>query len=500
MNNSLLNKNELSTLSVNLLSTLDQSFFFNELGRYFSNVYADCSVSVHRSFLDGSTKLISENGEELEDSKIIAKGKSVASYVSKIKRAYYSNNVSSDPLFSLEKLNKNVHSVMCFPLQSEGSVFGVVSLHSADERSFSDEDVKQCKKILKAVEAPMKNIRMYLMALEMNKDLIDKLESGEIEGSTSNEERREFNNHKVIGHNSSIQKILEITSKVANEDFPVFFQGESGVGKKMFSQIIHGKSKRSQGPCISINCATMGESNLEIELFGTKDRKGLIELANGGTLIFDEISKLSLNLQNKILRTLVSGKSFSTDGERDASVNVRIVSTSTENMEEVLEEGRFRRDLFERLNTINIKVPSLANRKQDIKYLAEYFLNNGRSEAELKVLTSGAIDALTEYHWPGNIRELKSIMERTYILFEGKYINAKDLPELSVKAVEVKEEKEEFIATTLQEVEKEHITRCLDHLNGNKTKAAKALGITVKTLYNKLHSYGLVAKKNSLSA
>lgn len=213
--------------------------------------------------------------------------------------------------------------------------------------------------------------------------------------------------------------------------------------------------------------------------------------ANGGTLIIDDIGATTLPIQMKILRALISGEMITIDTDEKIALNVRIIATSKISIKELVEAGTFKEELFYRLNTLSLRIPSLRERQEDIKVTAEFFLNQGKSES--KVLTSGAIEKLNSYFWRGNAHELKNIMERTYILTDGQYIEAAHLPEF---AQEVKVEKEEapikFNESTLFDLEKKHIVDTLDHLNGNKTRAAKALGITVKTLYNKLHSYGMI--------
>jgi Nif-specific regulatory protein len=213
--------------------------------------------------------------------------------------------------------------------------------------------------------------------------------------------------------------------------------------------------------------------------------------ANGGTLIIDDIAHTTAHIQTKILRALVGGEMITVDTDEKIALNVRIIATSKVEIKKLVEEGKFKEELFYRINTIALRIPSLRNRQDDVKVMAEFFLNHGKSQA--KVLTSGAIEKLAGYFWPGNAHELKNIMERTYILTDGQYIEASHLPEFAqeVKA-EVVMEPVKYVEFTLFDLEKKHIVDTLGHLNGNKTRAAKALGITVKTLYNKLHSYGMI--------
>jgi DNA-binding NtrC family response regulator len=232
----------------------------------------------------------------------------------------------------------------------------------------------------------------------------------------------------------------------------------------------------------------MNEAQLDREIFSAK---GLMVQANGGTLVIDDIGCTSAHIQTKLLRALVAGEMITVDTEEKIPLNVRLIATSKNSLKEKVEAGSFKEELFYRLNTVSLKIPALRERLDDIKVMAEHFLNSGKSEK--KVLTAGAIEKLSAYFWPGNAHELKNVMERTFILTDGQYIEASHLPEFAQEVkVEKVEVKPTYLEVTLFDLEKKHIIDTLDHLSGNKTRAAKALGITVKTLYNKLHSYGLI--------
>lgn len=498
------NQNELSTLSINLLSSLDESVFFTQLSGYFSKMYPECSIALHKSFSDNSTQLRALNGCEVEGAALVSKGNSISGYVSRTKRAYYSNSVQRDPLFSMQEIPAGVVSELCVPVLSEGAILGTINIQGKEGYEFGQDDINNIMEALVYLDKPIQNMKIYLLATQMNEELIQKIQKNEEGSQSSRRGLDQFSQREeaaaIIGHSASIRNIAKIVDKVAKEDFPVLFEGEGGVGKKLLAQRIHSLSSRHKSPCISVNCSTMDDKTIESELFGTSDRKGLFELANGGTLILDEVSNLSIGVQNKLLRVLTSGEIFTVDGERNVPVNVRIISTSKESLEELASSGKFREEFLYRLNTISIKVPSLKERREDIKYLAEHFLNNNREKENYKVLTSRAIDVLNNYSWSGNVQELKSIIERTYILSEGKYIDEQDLPESIKKAPIVEESaQEEFSEMTLYDLERRHIVNTLEFLSGNKTKAAKSLGITVKTLYNKLHSYGILSAKKGVA-
>lgn len=499
-----LNQEALSSVSLVLLSTLDEDIFFGKMSEFIADQFEGLNIYICKNSRDGETQIIAENGQSVKNGKIFKKGEGISGYVVRTKRAYYSNSVQRDPLMANQNIDKNVVSEICVPVISDNNVLGTINVQSlSEDKKFSEDDVEKVQNILAYLEKPIRNMKMYLLATQMNNELIQKIEDKEGDTqmrstSSQNSFARRDSGVKIIGHSQAIRSILKIVEKVAQEDFPVLFEGEGGVGKKLFAQRIHNLSARRKSPCISLNCSAMSDSMIEQELFGSLDRKGLFELANGGTLILDEISHLSEKLQTRLLRTLTSGEVFTVDGERSFFVNVRIISTSRLSLEKLAQEGKFQEELLYRLNTISINVPSLRERKEDIKYLVEFFLNHNREKQNFKVMTTRAIDALNNYSWPGNIQELRSVIERTYILSEGKYIDEHDLPESikNGKSSEVREE-EEFSAMTLHELEKRHIIKSLRHLNGNKTKAAKSLGITVKTLYNKLHSYGIIGDESS---
>lgn len=497
-----INNEELSSVSLVLLSTLDEDVFFSKLSGFIGEQFEGLNVYICKSFANGETQIVAENGKSTPEGRKFKKGEGISGYVVRTKRAYYSNSVQRDPLMANQNIDKNVLSEICIPVISDNSILGTINVQSlSEDRKFTEEDIEKVSNILAYLEKPIRNMKMYILATQMNNELIKKIENKEKLATSKialSPVGRQGEGTQLIGHSQSMRNILKIVEKVANEDFPVLFEGEGGVGKKLFAQRIHNLSPRRQSPCISLNCASMSDAMIEQELFGSQDRKGLFELANGGTLILDEISNLSPSLQSRLLRVLTSGAVFSVDGEKTTFVNVRIISTSRVSLEKMVAEGKFQEELLYRLNTISVSVPALRERKEDIKYLVEHFLNHNREQQNFKVMTTKAIDVLVNYSWPGNIQELKSIVERTYVLSEGKYIDESDFPE-SIKGDKVVQslKQEEFEALTLHELEKQHIINSLEYLNGNKTKAAKSLGITVKTLYNKLHSYGIIGDKNN---
>jgi two-component system response regulator HydG len=276
--------------------------------------------------------------------------------------------------------------------------------------------------------------------------------------------------------------------------------GESGTGKELIARKIHELSDRRDLPFVAINCGAITETLLESELFGhekgsftgaTATKKGLVETANHGTLFLDEIGEMALSLQSKLLRFLQEGEIYRVGGKEPIQVDVRILSATNKDLEVEARNSRFREDLYYRLNTITLKSPALRDRKDDIPLLIEYF-----AAGLLARVSKEALDQMKSYAWPGNIRELQNSVERMRILSGGSRIEASDLPSSirnsSQSRFETNLTSAPPVEMPLEELERIHILRCLDHHEGNKTRAAQSLGITIKTLYNKLHRYGIL--------
>ena len=484
-------QNELATLSTVLLSNLDEVVFFSKLSGFVQDVMNEHKVLGFEVLSDGCTRLVSENGQALSTAKLLNKGQGLSGYVARMKRAYYSNSVKRDPIASTGLRDDLVEAELCMPIMVEGSVIGTINVQSTKkDRNFGEGEIVILNDILAQLQSPIRNMHLYLMAKNLNRELMCKIEAKEKELSNRVEiqvTKGLEDNSQMIGLSKNFLEIVQTAKKVAGQDFPVLLEGNHGVGKKILARKIHTWSGRKGGVVVA-SCGAFNEVQLDREIFSSK---GLMVQANGGTLIIDDIGSTTAYIQTKILRALVAGEMIAVDTEEKIALNVRLIATSKVSLKDLVEAGSFKEELFYRLNTVALKIPSLKERHDDIKVMAEFFLNSGKSEK--KVLTSGAIEKLTSYFWPGNAHELKNIMERTYILTDGQYIEASHLPEFAqevkVEKVEVKASYQEF---TLFDLEKKHIIDTLDHLGGNKTRAAKALGITVKTLYNKLHSYGLI--------
>lgn len=305
----------------------------------------------------------------------------------------------------------------------------------------------------------------------------------------------------IIAESASMKQILKDVATIAQSNASVFIIGESGTGKEVIASAIHEQSLRSHKPFIRVNCAAIADSLLESEFFGhekgsftgaIQKRIGRFELANEGTLLLDEISEVPLELQPKLLRAIQEQEFERVGGTSSLKVDVRLISTSNRNMKETVEKKLFREDLFFRLHVIPIRIPPLRERKEDILPLADYFLNKlcKDNAKPLKTLSDDAKEKLLTYYWPGNVRELTNIIERTIIMHIGEEINASDLKlEFSCPIPPPNQWKSPGVIHTLASIEKTHILSTLTALENNKTQTAKHLGISLRTLRNKLKEY-----------
>jgi transcriptional regulator with PAS, ATPase and Fis domain len=308
-------------------------------------------------------------------------------------------------------------------------------------------------------------------------------------------------NNTIVYQSDVMRQLMRMIDKVAPSGATVLILGESGTGKELVAQQIHQRSKRRDKPFVAINCGALRETLLESELFGHERgaftgayaRKiGLAEVANGGTLFLDEIGELSPGIQSKLLRFLQEGEIYRVGGKDPVRVDIRLISATNRELEKEVARGSFREDLFYRINTIMLQTPPLRRRKEDIQMLVTHFLSQGQNAilGRGRQMSDEAMSVMMKYDWPGNIRELQNTCERLQILAEGHSIMPNDLPD-HIRNPEYKAVIDDYDPTlTIHELEKRYILKALAYFEGNKTQAANALGITIKTLYNKLHEYG----------
>jgi two-component system, NtrC family, response regulator HydG len=302
----------------------------------------------------------------------------------------------------------------------------------------------------------------------------------------------------IVFRSPAMRRVLDIVARVAPTDAAVLIHGESGTGKELIARAIHGASRRAQKPFVALNCGALTETLLESELFGhvkgaftgaSVSKKGLFEEADGGTVFLDEVGEMSPALQVKLLRTLQDGEVRAVGSSQSITVDTRVVAATNQNLEGLMRQGRFREDVFYRLNVIAFTIPPLRERREDIPLLVEHFLDRfNRRQGRAVRLDENAMERLMAHPWPGNIRELEHAMERMVILGEGDTITADDLPLLMASGV-----RPELAAPnggSLADTEKTHIREMLERHGWNYSRTADALGISRTTLWRKLKEYG----------
>lgn len=314
--------------------------------------------------------------------------------------------------------------------------------------------------------------------------------------------RQKLNEHNtfasIIGESKPLKEVKFLGEKVAKTDTSVLLLGETGVGKEVFAQAIHASSLRNTKPFVALNCSAFGHDLLETELFGyragaftgaVKDKKGLVEEAHQGTLFLDEIGEMPLDLQAKLLRFLETGEFYKVGDSKPTKVNVRVISATNRNLEQEAEAHRFRFDLFYRLATFQIPIPSLNQRREDIPALLQFFLHffAQKLNQKIKKTTPEFVEKLKHYHWKGNVRELRNVIERALILADSDQLTTLDLP-LEIQFFEHQPQDSVF---SMGQIEKLHIQKVLQHTKGNKAEAARLLEIGIATLYRKIEEYEL---------
>ncbi len=339
------------------------------------------------------------------------------------------------------------------------------------------------------VESVIQNLAEHQRLLKENISLRQRLK-----------ERYRFED--IIAKSHKMQQILEMVQTVAQSNATVLITGESGTGKELIARAIHNLSPRREKPFVAVSCAALPETLLESELFGHEkgaftgaiaQRKGRFELAHQGTLFLDEIGEISANIQVHLLRVLEDKEFTRVGGTQPIKVDVRLISATNKNLEEAVARGEFRDDLYYRLNVVAIRLPPLRERREDIPLLAQHFLEKFAQENQKMGLefSPDALDFLLKYEWPGNVRELENAIERAVVLAQNSLITAADLsPQGYHSPAKTSSSRE-----SLEDLEKRHILNVLLETGGNCSQAAKILGITRTTLYNKIKRYGLDVKK-----
>jgi two-component system response regulator HydG len=516
----------LNDLSTKLQSLLESETFYQEIVNIVQTRFNYYCIHIWTVSDDGSYTLQAQAGAYRDHLKIghtLRNTQGITGVVIRTGKSYLSNDVSADANYtnlSLPILSKSEISV---PITKEGKVVGTLNVESDLKDAFEEDDVITLEAVASQVSVAITNQKLYTEAKTFNKKLQLAVEEKTLELRRAHdrilEQQRMLQKEnkalktlvnqgektmELIGKSPAVMNILAMVDKIAPTTATVLIQGESGTGKELIARRLHSRSERGNMPYVTVNCGALQEALLESELFGHEkgsftgaiaQKAGLCETADAGTLFLDEIGEMSLGIQAKLLRFLQEGEFYRIGGKRPIKVDVRVVSATNRDLEREVKENRFREDLFYRLNTITLRMPPLRKRKEDIAALVDYFLRNSRfggSAQQIKRIDPRVMDAFQNYDWPGNIRELQNTIERLKILAENNEIKLEDIP-FSIRMPKNKAEASDFtVDMPLEAVEKNHILRTLAYNHGNKTKTAQSLGITIKTLYNKLHRYGVI--------
>ncbi|MFZ1946567.1 MAG: sigma-54 dependent transcriptional regulator [bacterium] len=386
-----------------------------------------------------------------------------------------------DVLTRLKEIDRSVPVII---MTGHGSMETAIEAVNRDAFAYilkqaRNDEIKQLVK--KAVEMRMLQKENRLLKQQLKKNLSER---------------------PTIGKSQKIRQVFALVDKVAETDSTILIFGESGTGKELVAREIHLKSCRSDGPFVSINCGALPETLLESELFGhvrgsftgaVRDKDGLFAVAKGGTFFLDEVGETSPTIQVKLLRVLQEREIIPVGGTRPIKVDVRLIAATNADLEADVDSGKFRKDLFYRLNVIPIRIPPLRERKDDIPLLVEHFLKGYCETAgkPAKSLSPETFDVLARYDWPGNVRELENAIERAVILQEDRVITPDDLPEkMRFQSRDKTESVVSVSNLTLDELEREYLLKVLEETGWHKKRAAAILGINASTLYRKLQRYG----------
>ncbi|CAM2068185.1 nif-specific transcriptional activator NifA [Sulfidibacter corallicola] len=411
-------------------------------------------------------------------------------------------NVRDEPEFLDRVMGHGLEPVenkafICVPIKMEKQVIGTLSAVCDIPDSKTLEEDERLLSIIASLV--VQAVKLRDRALEDRKHLIE-------ENLRLTEQLRDrYRPANLIGTSKVMSEVYQQIRQVSQSEATVMLLGESGVGKELVAHAIHYESNRANGPFIKVNCAALPESVLESELFGhergaftgaIKTRKGRFEQAHGGTLFLDEIGDFSPAIQVTLLRILQEKELERVGGDRTIKVDVRIIAATNRDLESLMEQGKFRQDLYYRLNVFPIHIPPLRERKTDIPLLCDHFIEkyNKINGKNIQRLSSSAIDMLMSYHWPGNVRELENCMERAVLLSQNDVIRTIDLPPTLQTADATHTKTEGTLETALQRMERELIMDALISTHGNMAKAAKILGLTERKMGLRVKRYNINPK------
>lgn len=406
--------------------------------------------------------------------------------------------ISEEPLFLDKTQSRNIvdgreYSYICVPIKKDSRVVGAIS---ADCPFEGKKFLEKGEKLLSVVAAMVAHHVIHIENIRVEKE---QLKTENIRLKSELENRYSFTN--IIGNSNKMREVLQMISQVSSSSATVLIRGESGTGKELVANSVHYNSDRNKKPFIKINCAAIPENLIESELFGHEKgaftgasqlKRGKFEIANQGTIFLDEIGNMALSAQVKLLRVLQEKEFERVGGYKPIKSNVRIIAATNSNLEEMVQMGKFRDDLYFRLNVFPIYIPSLKMRKTDIILLADHFLEKYSKEQgkNIKRITTPAIDMMMEYHWPGNVRELENCIERAVILCNEGAIHSYHLPS-TLQTGDKSKTLPLNLDKAVEHLEKEILMDALKNTKGNIKKAANLIGITIRKFSYKAAKYDI---------
>ncbi|MDA8105014.1 MAG: nif-specific transcriptional activator NifA [Nitrospiraceae bacterium] len=453
---------------------------------------------------DGGVSIIAAHGMTEEEIKRgrYKLGEGIIGRVAKLGSPIVIPNIGEEPLFlnktgARQMIKRENVSFLCVPIKFKNEVMGVLSvdrLFGAKGVSF-EEDLRLLKIIASLIAQSVKLHR------ELERERVAFLEEKE---NLNHQLKGKYSVDNIIGQSDGMQEVFEAVHRVAPSRANVLLRGESGTGKELVAKAIHFMSPRAREPFIKFNCASIPEGLLESELFGHEKgaftgamtmRKGRFELADKGTIFLDEVGDLPVTLQPKILRVLQEKEFERVGGEKTIKVDVRLIAATSRDLEELVSSGRFREDLYYRLNVVPLYLPPLRERKVDIPVLVDYFLAKYNEEnAKSLKITPEVLDALTGYDWPGNVRELENTIERLVVMSAKKVIALADLP-LNIRDGSLKAARaipaRDALPAAIADIEKAQILDALKKTGWVQARAARLLGLTPRQIGYKIKRYGI---------
>lgn len=451
-------------------------------------------LSAERGFIllkeGAEQKLLPKAARNIDPAKISEVSEISATAVQKVlatQKPLLTFDARSDESFDAAQsvITHQIRSIACVPLLLRGKLLGVIYIDSREQTArFNQQSLDFLSAFANQAAIALENARL-MEALRSENELL----KGEF--------HRIYSFKEIIARSKAMEPVLELMGKVLNNTAVVLITGETGTGKELVARAIHHNGRRDIQPFVAINCGAIPENLLESELFGYKkgaftgaaaDKKGLIEAADRGTLFLDEIAELPLALQVKILRFLQEREVLRLGGSQPTPVDVRIIAASNRNLTDEVEKGRFRKDLYYRLNVIEIRLPPLRERKKDIPLLAQHFLKKFARNLEKNItgFQPESLEKLLDYHWPGNVRELENALERAVVLASQNLISSDDIGLSQVSAAGGIE-----AGTTLEQVSRALLEKTLRSCEGNKTRVAEAMGVSLRWVHYKMKEWGI---------